>query len=98
MNPISPVFPDSDIPEVVFAKDQPEYIPLPAVYLKGSPQGAVLTRWKLSEEEKEKIRLDGDLVITPLTFNRPLQPIHLKISLSGEKPNTDHILEEEYHG
>jgi hypothetical protein len=37
---------------VVFAKDQPEYIPIPALTF---PDGRVLTEWSFSEEERAAI-------------------------------------------
>jgi len=37
---------------VIFARDQPEYIPLPALAF---PDGKILTEWALSAEEREAI-------------------------------------------
>lgn len=33
---------------VVFAKDQPEYMPLPAMKIPNDPQGLIITKWQLS--------------------------------------------------
>lgn len=41
---------------VVFAKDQPEYIPLPAMKVPNDPQGIIITKWQLSPEELESKR------------------------------------------
>lgn len=68
------------IREVVFAKDQPEYISLPALKF---PDGLVVTRWRLSLLESIKILLGWDIYLGLLTFNNPLQPI--KISTSAEE-------------
>ncbi len=78
MSPATPVFPshrDDFAPpkEVVFAKDQPQYIPLPAV-VRGN---MVTTRWKLTWTERLEILLHGDLWVQMLTFRKPLQPIML---------------------
>ena len=59
---------------VVYAKDQPEYLPLPAIR---NDTGIVITRWKLSWRERLRAVWSGDLYLTILTFNRPLQPIKL---------------------
>lgn len=75
MQPISPVIPGFDIPEVVFAKDQPEYIPLPA--WKGE-DGMVVTRWQLTWGERLRVLLTGNLWLSVLTFNKPLQPVKLQ--------------------
>lgn len=41
---------------VVFAKDQPEYMPLPAMKIPNDPQGLIITKWQLSPEELERIK------------------------------------------
>lgn len=67
MNPIE--FPEQNI---VFAKDQPEYLPLPA-YKK--PDGEVITVWELSDDEIDVLLRTRKLHIKMLTFNKPLMPI-----------------------
>lgn len=44
---------------VVFAKDQPEYMPLPAMKIPNDPQGLIITKWQLSPEELERIKETG---------------------------------------
>lgn len=56
---------------VVFAKDQPEYLPLPAYR---DEDGTVISCWKLSWKERLKILLTGKLWLSILTFNAQLQP------------------------
>ena len=63
--------------KVVFAKDQPEYIPLPAI----SDGYKVITKWKLSKEELEEIAITGEIYLELLTFGQPLQPIKLSTNL-----------------
>jgi hypothetical protein len=77
MTPVSPVLKRSDAPEIVFAKDQPQYIPLPAVR---SEDGLITTRWKLTWRERLTLFLRGDLYLQVLTFNRPLQPLKLSVT------------------
>ncbi len=57
---------------IIFAKDQPEYQPLPA---QRTEDGVVLTFWELTPEERLEVFNEGKLYIRQLTFNRPLQPI-----------------------
>lgn len=82
MKPISPVADDPEtrwgVSELTFAKDQPEYIPLPA--LKFS-DGLVVTRWKLSFWERISALLEGSVYLGILTYNRPLQPIRMSTSV-----------------
>lgn len=70
---------------VVFAKDQPEYIPLPAYKVPGDPKGAIVTKWKLSPEELNKVQETGEIYLSMLTFNQPLQPVLLTVDLPTEK-------------
>lgn len=57
---------------VVFAKDQPEYQPLPVLR---NADGDLISAWQLSWRERIRLFLTGRLYIGLLTFNRPLQPI-----------------------
>ena len=57
---------------VVYAKDQPEYLPLPA---HRSPDGVVTSCWHLSWRERLRVAVSGRLWLSILTFNRPLQPL-----------------------
>ena len=79
MKPISPVVPGFNLPEVTFAKDQPEYIPLPA-YRMQDESGTVVTRWRLSWMERLQVLLSGDLWLSVMTFHKSLQPVKLEAS------------------
>ena len=57
---------------VVYAKDQPEYLPLPAYR---QDDGLVITCWKLNFFERLKILFYGKFYIQLLTFGNKLQPI-----------------------
>ena len=57
---------------VVFAEDQPEFEPLPA---KKDADGTVTTCWEFTPEEREIIANGGNLYLSQLTFNHPLQPL-----------------------
>lgn len=58
---------------IVFAKDQPEYQPLPA-FKDDTPQGEVISCWSLSFSERLRILFFGKLWVSLLTFNKPLTP------------------------
>ena len=59
---------------VIFAKDQPEYQPLPA-FIEKSDKGQVISCWKLSIKERLRILFFGKLWCCMLTFNKPLTPV-----------------------
>jgi hypothetical protein len=68
MKPIE--FPEQN---VVFAKDQPEYQPLPAFRNDGG-MGEVTSCWRLSFRERLRILFTGNLWVSLATFGRPLTP------------------------
>lgn len=85
MTPVSPVMPGSEPIEVVLGKGQPEYEPLPAVYLD-TVTCPMITRWRLSDEERKAIAEGADVVLQQLTFRNPFQPVNLQIVMPHEFP------------
>jgi len=64
---------------VVFAKNQPEYLPLPS---HKTGDGIVTSCWGMTFLERLKVLWSGHIWVQNMTFNKPLQP--QKISV--EKP------------
>lgn len=62
-----------------FAKNQPEYLPLPAHY---SDEGIVTTCWQMTLSERVRVLFTGCMWLQTLTFKKPLQPQ----KLSAERP------------
>jgi len=56
---------------VTFAKDQPEYQPLPAFR---DEKGEVITCWELSFRERLRVLFKGEIWLSMLSFNKPLTP------------------------
>jgi hypothetical protein len=73
-----------DFPErtVIIAKDQPEYLPLPAHVFPG-PDGRIACCWQLTWRERLSVLWRGVLWHQILTFGHPLQPQLLSV----EKPD-----------
>lgn len=65
---------------VVFAENQPEYTPLPALRL---PDGQVITCWEISDEELVEIKRTKRIYLSQLTFNMPLQPVMIGSGLDN---------------
>jgi len=61
---------------IVFGKDQPEYLPLPA-HKTENDHGEIVTAWKLSFIERIIVLFTGIVWVNCLTFNQPLQPLKL---------------------
>lgn len=76
MTPIQ--FPEAN---VIFAKDQQEYLPLPA-HRVGNDVGLVNTCWELSDEEIETLIMTKKVWVSIYTFNKPLVPIMLTVNRS----------------
>lgn len=74
MQPVSPVVPGVDLEEMVYAKDQPQYLNLPCFR---DPDGTVVTRWAMTWRERLQALWTGNIYVTCLTFNKPLQPLKL---------------------
>ena len=66
---------------VVIAKEQPQYLPLPANVSAG-PEGIVITCWSMTFTERLKALWTGKIWVQQMAFGKPLQP--QKISV--EKP------------
>lgn len=67
---------------VVYAKDQPEYLQLPAYR---NHCGDVICLWKLNILERIKIVFTGKLWLHVLTFNHPLQPLRPTLDFPFKK-------------
>ena len=85
MVPVSPVMPGSGPIERVLGKDQPEYVPLPMVYLD-TPQRPVISRWRLTDEERAAVAAGGDVILTQLIFGELFHPVHLQVAMPDEMP------------
>jgi len=50
------------------------------------PSQPVLSRWRLTDEERKAIAEGADVVLTLLTFGTPLAPSHLQVVKPDEMP------------
>jgi len=56
-----------------FAKDQPEYLPLPALVIP-EENGMVISCWKFTWKERLRILWTGRMWFSQLAFGQALQP------------------------
>ena len=78
MIPTEEIIPGFKLPEdelIVYAKDQPQYQPLP---MWRGPNGHRVSRWKLTWKERLQVLLGGSIWLSIYTFNNPLQPVLLE--------------------
>ena len=66
---------------IIYAEDQKEYIPLPALKYTDK-EGTVVSCWKLSWRERFKIFFRGTMWLRMLTFQKPLTPVILTVEKS----------------
>ena len=59
---------------VTYAKNQPEYLPLPC---HKSEDGTVTSCWRLSFIDRLRAAFLGRIYLQVLTFNQPLQPLKM---------------------
>lgn len=64
---------------VIVARDQPEYVPIPAVIDREGQHGLMTFCWKLSWSERLGVLLRGELWHQVLTFGNRLQPQKLSV-------------------
>lgn len=69
--------------EIIYAKNQPEYLSLPARIDK---DGGTFTLWELSWRERLAALTFGKLSLRILTFGHPLSPMHLGFKGTMEWP------------
>lgn len=63
---------------IVFAENQPEYQPLPALKID-APTGEVISCWKLTFKERLKVLVFGRVWLSLMSFNKPLTPSYLAV-------------------
>jgi hypothetical protein len=58
---------------VIVAKDQPEYLPLPA-FIDNGPEGAVISCWGMTWRERLQILFTGKIWVSLWCFHKPVTP------------------------
>ncbi len=64
---------------IVFAENQPEYLPLPALRIEGN-EGHVISCWKMTFKERIKVLFTGVIWLDLMSFNRPLTPSFMAVN------------------
>ncbi len=90
-----PIFDGLESKEVVYAKNQPEYIPLRTLISAG-PDRKAISRWTFTEVQRKAVACGADIFLQMLTFGGPLQPVILAIGSGKESPDwvKVHLLDE----
>jgi|SRR5579863_7971476 len=65
--------------EIVFAKNQPQYLPLRTL-VSDDKNRKTLSRWEPSPEQRKAIAEGADIYLQLMTFGQPLQPILMLVS------------------
>lgn len=86
MKPVSPVIEGLQHEEVIIAKDQPQYLPLPALPVNYGE--IIITRWRMTWRERLAVFLGGDIFLLIWRFQNPLQPVKLEVNA----PKVDKLL------
>jgi hypothetical protein len=79
---VRPVAPRvGSLPEVTIAEDQHQFLTLVGAVTTYKNGSGMLTRWRLTDEERERVVKGEDLYLELLTFGKPVQPIILSIGV-----------------
>ena len=70
---------------VVYAKDQPQYLPLPAM-VDNNNNGMVISCWKPSFRDRLRVLFGAKLWVSLMMFGKPLTPSKFSFKKS------DHII------
>jgi hypothetical protein len=71
---------------VTFAKNQPQYKPLPAYKDKNDPAGKVVFCMGLTLKERLRVLFNGEIWVSLMMFNQPLTPSFLSTKKSDVLP------------
>ncbi len=77
MQPVSPVLgPEFQGREITFAKNQPQFIPIP---VHRNRMGVLLSRWRLTDDERAAIAAGADIFLSSFTRNESLLPCMIEV-------------------
>lgn len=91
MRAVSPVIPEADEHESIFAENSPVYQSLPSIRREDN---LVLTRWLLSPEERKQVAEQGYLYVALITLDGTIQPLKLTATVPDEFKNYQPLDEE----
>lgn len=73
-----PVAPRTGHPEVTYAENQLEYLPVTVAVIKHSTgDRSLLTRWTLTPAEREKVAKGEDIYVSQSNFGQPMTPMNV---------------------
>lgn len=75
----------------VYAKDQPQYQPLPVLYLEEN-DGEAIACWGMSWKERIKCLFTGKVWVSLMTFGKPLTPSYVTVNRKEVYSHTDDAL------
>lgn len=75
---------------IVIAKDQPPYTPLPALRLN-TANGEVISCWKMSFKERVMVLFTGRVWFSLMSFNKPLTPSFMSVNRKDVYSHTDDL-------
>lgn len=64
------------VPQLVTSRDTERVVDLPAAI---TPDGHVVSRWRLTDEERSQVLRGGDIYLFMLTGGAPVQPVSLVV-------------------
>ena len=94
-DPVSPVVPGLEPYEIVLAKNQPEYRPLP-ILVGRRPLYSAMARWQLTDEERRLIAEGADVYVSQMTFGHGYQPSLVTIAKATDMREVKDVIVEQF--
>lgn len=73
------VAPRTGAPEITVAENQEEYLTVTVAVHETEGGRSLLTRWRLTDEERQLIAAGEDLYIAQLNFGGPMTPLQAQV-------------------
>lgn len=78
MKAVSPVIKGYEQDEILLAKDQPEYEPLPVLEI--GPEPRLMSRWEFTPYERDLISSGASLFYQQMTFGHRFHPVSFAVA------------------
>lgn len=80
------VAPRTGAPEITLAEEQTELRPMVVARYDYEEGEVLLSRWRLTDEERQQIADGEDIYLGVLTFGMPMQPVAIQVGPEGWEP------------
>jgi hypothetical protein len=77
------VAPRTGAPEITLGEDQLDLKPIVAAVYYRDQATTLLTRWRINDDDRERLLRGEDVYLAIRTYGKPLMPLHMQIGPQG---------------